>query len=421
MAPTTIDTYICGDLISADVPFHDVKPPAGVLTCALEAVRLTLSISRTRKRKRRKVEACAKKVDASPGNEAISNIYQSDDNLFSPDANESISGDFDDLLLEDESQQIFTTCQQGAEDAGNENTCQPARVPKRPSSIYEPVADDDTKLDSEAVTRLVDAALQLAVCNRTARLGRGMRVTNNETLVHLADVAPSIWSPGYLPAMSDRAVFLPTISHALLNVASTQAGSASLRAKVDTLTTTSVQVPIATGIIRGPEERMAVRLWKLLQAGLYDENTLKLTPLPCTTAASRGMFEGDRFDTLDVSQDSQDALDWADFSADYDNYGSANLDEDDLLDLMMDDCSAMNEGEMESESEDTPWAEDNCLELLPIEPSGTPSNLVHANKGLGQMKDSNVLARLHEGESEDEEDLLSICGSIGPLSRTRGV
>ncbi|KAF2235116.1 hypothetical protein EV356DRAFT_514490 [Viridothelium virens] len=79
---------------------------------------------------------------------------------------------------------------------------------------------------------LIDAAVRMTICKKPIKLARGIKTTAENFPSRLSDIAPTIFSPGYLSALAERAIFIPTISRALTTRISTNATSASLQAKL---------------------------------------------------------------------------------------------------------------------------------------------------------------------------------------------
>lgn len=334
--------------LGVDVPFHDVKPPSGVLMQALEVVHIAMNVSRTRTRKRRKVKGCLNPGDVilpHSSQDSTPNVecrWPDEETAFEPDVMEfadtqpneaEVEPEIDDTLLdmlETHRSQYETVsphdtelaCAEDKPDAADK----PAKLRKRPPSMteqgLEPEAGEETQ--AECLLQLVDAAVRLAITEAPRRLGNGMRVNDVGSFKRLESVAPSLWSPGYLEAISSRAVFLPTISHAFSNVACTHAKSASLRPKLARLDGA-----------QSAQNGMSIRLWRLLQSGLYKEEAARsLSPLFGAGIAPLATGEDGTFDFLDTTTGRDDSYDndMDDSVAEADNTEDHETFEDDLLD-----------------------------------------------------------------------------------------
>ncbi|KAK4549857.1 hypothetical protein LTR36_005158 [Oleoguttula mirabilis] len=412
--------------LGVDVLFHDMKPPPGTPLHVLDVVHLALSISRTRRRKRRKLDILSEQAyaaanNSAPNGRASAELEWCDEELLQPEVNERTNdSEFDDLLLTSfdggSSQDVTFTRPQTGDGAENDEMRLPAKFHKRASSMGELEAGYQAEVGSEAMLQLVDAAIRLAISNAPKRLGKGVRVSNTDTFEHLADIAPSLWSPGYLPAMSDRAVFLPTISHALKSIG-TKSGNASLRSKITML---SARPTHAHAHAIGPQDSIAVRLWQLLQAGLYDgEAARRLKPLTFSETASSHAGEEDSLDMFDQSQQSSQEAEFAidddfdDFDDDFDGLDGAEMSEDELLD------SVLYGGDSDDEMDNLETHQnelDRLQQLLDGEPT-QGSRLLDYAAGASISECISGGSARQDGD-DSEEDLLSVCGSIRSLSIT---
>lgn len=101
-----------------------------------------------------------------------------------------------------------------------------------PESLDHHPFQNHMHLSHEDVLATLDAGIRLAITKNPTRLARGIRLDGTESFKTLAEVAPSVWSPGYLAAMSSRSLLLPTVSHALTQVGIRNAKSVILKSKL---------------------------------------------------------------------------------------------------------------------------------------------------------------------------------------------
>lgn len=99
-----------------------------------------------------------------------------------------------------------------------------------------PLSTDDLKQPQRPFSQadtfdILDAGIRNAITANTTRSVKGVRLAGSESFKNLADIAPSIWSPGYRAAMSSRSLLLPTISHALSRAGIGNTKSITLRSK----------------------------------------------------------------------------------------------------------------------------------------------------------------------------------------------
>ncbi|KAH7094570.1 hypothetical protein FB567DRAFT_6487 [Paraphoma chrysanthemicola] len=83
---------------------------------------------------------------------------------------------------------------------------------------------------------MVDGAMRLSV-DGLSKSRSGIKVKASTFHTGLVDVVPSMWRPGYLIAMSQRAHLLPTISRSFSHVAIVKGIAVSLRDKIERLNT----------------------------------------------------------------------------------------------------------------------------------------------------------------------------------------
>ncbi|KAH0357837.1 hypothetical protein KCU83_g40, partial [Aureobasidium melanogenum] len=120
---------------------------------------------------------------------------------------------------------------------------------------------------------LIDAALRLALTNLPSKALSGLKITEKSSFKHLDDICPAMWSPGHLEALASRAVFLPTISHAMSNSISQRAHSMTLKeiARQERVATSNGQHLEPQAI----QQAVSIRLWRLMQRRLRDPSAGK--------------------------------------------------------------------------------------------------------------------------------------------------
>ena len=186
---------------------------------------------------------------------------------------------------------------------------QPPPLLKRSSSATDLTQEGD-EANTDAILELIDVATRLAISGCPTQVAKGVSVKKDASFVPLALIAPSLWAPGYLPAVASRAVFLPTISHALYAVCTRHATCETLMAKAAYL---SQRVPthcrqsnhrFSNASSRVSLEGLSIRLWQTLERGLYSpESARRLKPLHIK-ARHCTQESGPDHETLDASQES---------------------------------------------------------------------------------------------------------------------
>lgn len=91
------------------------------------------------------------------------------------------------------------------------------------------------KLIVKGLMTILETGLRHAVRGTPARRSSSTRVVSNEDFKCLSALAPALWMPECHRSVSNRAVFLPTLSHAISNVARNCSTSAGLHSKVQEL------------------------------------------------------------------------------------------------------------------------------------------------------------------------------------------
>ena len=228
--------YLPGAAGLADA--HSIKPPAGVPVVALDGIRLILKLSpcfstKTVSKKKRIASPGGRlQVDCLNISPAVSCGRANEEILLDGDLMEVDTNNDTDLLLaslEDDrmecskppvsNQQQLPNAAPGSSTSPTThsyNTLQrpyPSRVAKRGSSSSDPASSDTSPL---SLTRLIDASLRLAVSgprvifrNNLISYAPGVKLINDspKNFYGLADVAPALFRPGYLPVSSFRFSF----------------------------------------------------------------------------------------------------------------------------------------------------------------------------------------------------------------------
>ena len=240
--------------LGVGVPFYDVGPPTGVETVACESVRLDMTVSREGKAKRRRL------FEEIPICRSLS--LRNDSNSTFDDL------DPDELLLDAElvrdisstSQDPLSTTELGSVlELGHYSACER----EKPSLKRTQLDTSMSEQDGPWILQMIDVALRGAICGSLARIDRSFLMDATGYHLPLAAIAPSIWSPGYHPSIADRAIFLPTINHAIDSLqrrCSSRGQSHQRHEKPGHSAVTSSPY--------SPDHTLS--LWSLLQRGLTD-------------------------------------------------------------------------------------------------------------------------------------------------------
>lgn len=238
--------------VAQDVPYYDIEPPESVYAIELDRVHLTMSISR-------RTLTSPTLAPEHDENDSFDFVAFVDTNDNEADLNHH-SGDL--KLRLNESSHFPTSSPEGdheTDDLDNKAT----------------VAQQQKHLMS-----LLDAGVRHAITSKPKQVASDVKVTETVSLKRLADVAPAIFSPSFLPALASRTVLLPTVAHALGNVAGKHAGSSILRGKMRELARRQ-PTPAGDPLTQLEAPRVvSLTLWQMMHRSLSDRNAAnKLNPL----------------------------------------------------------------------------------------------------------------------------------------------
>jgi hypothetical protein len=90
----------------------------------------------------------------------------------------------------------------------------------------------DKAAEPDSMLTLLDAAVRFATAKSPTHVAMDLRVVARESFRTLAEVAPAIWTPSCCRDLANRAMFLPTVDHALNGIGGAHARSDNLRAKM---------------------------------------------------------------------------------------------------------------------------------------------------------------------------------------------
>ncbi|GAB1727475.1 hypothetical protein NU195Hw_g5964t1 [Hortaea werneckii] len=250
---------------------------------ALKAVQVSMHVERRPSRKRRRKGTVVVRTRSIPS-ERYSQFdvdsFGSDEELLQAEAEDAMSPIHAPIATDenDNSQEISHECSEytlfdedwatGSLPSFLERCTEPVRRTRDWGSSEQ----DAIEFQTNEALRLFDVAFRAAIAEQPRRFGHGIKIKNANKLKRLADVAPSTWSPGYSSDITSRAVFLPTISHALANVVS--------RSNSVHGTETAPAGDGEGSAVLQPSGRLEMKLWNLLRGAMYDEESAQhLKPL----------------------------------------------------------------------------------------------------------------------------------------------
>ncbi|KAF2759617.1 hypothetical protein EJ05DRAFT_304120 [Pseudovirgaria hyperparasitica] len=143
-----------------------------------------------------------------------------------------------------------------------------------------------------AIHRLLDVAVRRAISARLHKTAKGVNMKADNLTARLANVAPALFSPGYMRAVAIRACFVPTISQALSRSVLYNTQSPSLKTKLlrlnlwsQTGTNSAFQTTDKHHHYHHHQLLSSARLWQLLQKSLFDVKAARRL-IPLTQASS---------------------------------------------------------------------------------------------------------------------------------------
>lgn len=225
---TNIEPKPCHRIFSS-VPFADATPPKGVPNLGLSSVRLAMEfikIQRPVKTTRSKQRKKSDRIETSNTNIEESEILspRKVPPTYEPEDTDDNDGD----ILSYDEDALLRTIREGDE-ASNQIPGESVNTSKRwltlpdmtarPEVTHGVSAHNKKKrkrpwtdprfkmasteppflLELAELETLTDAAMRLAVCNSLPKRATGLKARANTFIGGLADIAPTLWSPGYLP------------------------------------------------------------------------------------------------------------------------------------------------------------------------------------------------------------------------------
>ena len=217
--------------LAPELPYHDIRPPPGVRVIKVEAFHVKILLRNSPAANVLKPVSC-KQGHVDSGDEDIT-VHE--ESLF------GIMDAFDEeqLLLSDDARIVdfdrmqSSTLRSGnlGQQIGNAPTAEFSNAyltpPPSQETRQERVQHSNTEQKQHVTSRVstqtiltsLETGLRHVMCGVPSRNFQAHAVTSNEGFDCLPLVAPALWLPDYHRSLSERALLLPTISHAIANVA----------------------------------------------------------------------------------------------------------------------------------------------------------------------------------------------------------
>ncbi|KAF2872539.1 hypothetical protein BDV95DRAFT_388033 [Massariosphaeria phaeospora] len=257
--------------MSRIVTAANATPPEGVPGLALESVRFIMDIVRTRssvlgggttgnRTKRTKQPSCN-----STQTEVSTPLLEHDDAVVL----------FDELCGPSETPQIPCSPRRKRKHSTSSNVTtkpMPTFADSSPSTDSHTQPEGYLSGNVDMLTKFVDSTIRLSVCSSLARSATGMKVKTKTFSGCLADVAPCLWRPGFLTALSQRAQFLPTIGRSLVRTVGSRPLSRTMQEKYQRLNDGSTNGgPSSLMQSLRPDDAIDSHLWIHLQKSLVSK------------------------------------------------------------------------------------------------------------------------------------------------------
>lgn len=281
--------------LAPELPYHDIKPPPGVRVIKVEAVRVKVLLRNPSTAKVLKPVPC-KQDHIEIGEEDLTfdeeslfcTIDTADEEQLCPSGDAGIDA-VDHMQCS--TLQFAESGQQTSKAPTAESSC--AYLTPRPSqerreegvqrSGTEPKQHTTHRVSTDTIMVSLEAGLRHAMCKASSRNSKSHTITSNEDFDCLPLIAPALWLPGYHKSLSERAVFLPTISHAIANVSRHSSTGLGLKVKAWQLCHRyphkgrELFSPGAGGSLstNKVQEALSVDLWAAMASGLSNTRTAK--------------------------------------------------------------------------------------------------------------------------------------------------
>ena len=222
--------------MALDIPYHDVKPPSGIPVIRVEGIRIKMLLGKPLASGTPKLDSCERTCADREGE----NMDCHDEILFRTANEEHLSSD---IKAESGVDNSLRSCEAYLEQEHNRPAAessyaymtpppsQEMKEQSRKEPIVCPVQETVSHLSAEAVLSAIETGLRHTMRKLPSRMSRTNIITSNEDFASLVEIAPALWLPEYHKSVAERAVFLPTISRAIVNVSRNQSASLGLRVK----------------------------------------------------------------------------------------------------------------------------------------------------------------------------------------------
>lgn len=346
--------------LALDIPYYDVKPPSGIPVIKVEAICIKILLRKPLAHGSLKPNRCADREGGNMKNhrEMLFNRIN-EVQLFS---NTKAESGADSGLRSSKTyleQEHSMSVAEGDYAYLTPPPSQETKEESREELTLQPVQETVSHVSAETVLSSIETGLKHTMRDLPSRMSRTNIITSNEDFDSLAKIVPALWMPEYHKSMSERAVFLPTVSHAIANVARNSSASLGLRIKTWQLSNryphpgNEVPSEHPPGNNDGMQQALSVSLWTAISSALK-ARTARQSRLFCDSFASGDQLNafGDTGDMLDIFAESDkldqigdvyDSDDLLDTVSETDNESMSNWSIDDSGDVHGPCCTEVSE------------------------------------------------------------------------------
>lgn len=276
--------------LALDIPYHDVKPPSGIPVILVEGIRIKMHLGKPFASGSLKLDPCERTCADREGE----NIDCRGEILISKANEEQL---FSDTKAESGADNSLRSCKAYLEQEHNMPAAESSHAYMTPPPFQEmkeqsreepimcPVQETVSHLSAETVLSAIETGSRHTMRKLPSRMSRTNIITSNEDFDSLVEIAPALWLPEYHNSVAERAVFLPTISRAIVNVSRNKSASLGLRVKAWQMSNRYPHHGSEASSADSPDQddsvqqALSVTLWTAMTSALSDTNNVKQSRL----------------------------------------------------------------------------------------------------------------------------------------------
>lgn len=285
--------------LAPELPYHDIKPPPGVHVIKVETVHLKMLLRNPPAAKILKPVSFQKghfdsgNEDSAFNKESLFGTMDAVDEEQMLPSDDARIVDFDHmqsstLRFGNLGQQISNA--PTAEYSNAYLTPPPSQETREERAQHpgtEPKERVTHRVTTQTIIASIETGLRHAMCKAPSSNPKAHTITSNEGFDCLPLIAPALWLPDYHKTLSERAVFLPTITHAIANVSAHSSAGSGLKVKSWQLSHRyphEDREPFSPGSsldMNKVQGALSVDLWAAMASGLINTRTVKQSRPMC--------------------------------------------------------------------------------------------------------------------------------------------